>query len=149
MWHRDWRDNVRGLRLAEWDRVMLDMTLFNQINCALYDDPCTWVVPGSHLRRDTPAEAQRFPTRPVPGPDLTGLSPAEAERALGLVDFTLYPHLDNPDMEDTTLANIGKWASGIPAPTYAIDDATAIKVVDGVPEVVSEGNWQLFDPQSR
>jgi dipeptidase E len=74
---------------------------------------------------------------------------AEAERALGLVDFTLYPHLDNPDMEDTTLANIGKWASGIPAPTYAIDDATAIKVVDGVPEVVSEGNWQLFDPQSR
>lgn len=74
---------------------------------------------------------------------------AGAERALGLVDFTLYPHLDNPDMEDTTLANIGKWASGIPAPTYAIDDATAIKVVDGVPEVVSEGNWQLFDPQSR
>ena len=74
---------------------------------------------------------------------------AEAERALGLVDFTLYPHLDNPDMEDTTLANIGKWASGIPAPTYAIDDATAIKVVDGVPEVVSEGNWHLFDPQSR
>jgi dipeptidase E len=70
-----------------------------------------------------------------------------AERALGLVDFTLYPHLGHPEMPDTTLENIGKWASGIPVPTYAIDDATAIKVVDGVPEVVSEGNWHRFDPQ--
>jgi dipeptidase E len=68
-----------------------------------------------------------------------------AERALGLVDFTLYPHLDHPDMPDTTLANIGKWASGIPVPTYAIDDQTAIKVVDGTAEVISEGNWRLFN----
>lgn len=69
-----------------------------------------------------------------------------AERALGLVDFTLYPHLNHPDMEDATLANIGKWASGIPVPTYAIDDETAITVVDGVVEVVSEGDWKLFTP---
>lgn len=68
-----------------------------------------------------------------------------AEKSLGLVDFTLYPHLNHPDMEDTTLANIEKWASGIPAPTYAIDDDTAIKVVDGVVEVVSEGQWKLFN----
>lgn len=69
-----------------------------------------------------------------------------AERALGLVDFTLYPHLDDPDMEDTTLVNIEKWASGIPVPTYAIDDETAIMVVDGTVEVISEGNWKLFNP---
>lgn len=68
-----------------------------------------------------------------------------AERALGLVDFTLYPHLDREDMPDTSLANIGKWASGIPVPTYAIDDETAIKVVDRTVEVVSEGNWRLFN----
>lgn len=68
-----------------------------------------------------------------------------AERALGLVDFTLYPHLDNPEMPDTTLANIEKWASGIPAPTYAIDDNTAIKVAGGTTEIVSEGNWRLFN----
>jgi dipeptidase E len=30
----------------------------------------------------------------------------ESERALGLVDFTLYPHLDRHDMPDTSLANI-------------------------------------------
>ena len=69
-----------------------------------------------------------------------------AERALGLVDFTLYPHLDCEGMPDATLANIEKWASGIPVPTYAIDDETAIKVVDGTREIVSEGNWQLFNP---
>lgn len=65
---------------------------------------------------------------------------------LGLVDFTLYPHLDHPDMPDTSLANIGQWAAGIPVPTYAIDDDTAIKVVDGSVEVISEGQWKLFDP---
>jgi dipeptidase E len=69
-----------------------------------------------------------------------------AERAIGLVDFTLYPHLDHPEMPDTTLVNIGKWAAGIPVPTYAIDDQTAIKVVDGKPEVVSEGKWKRFAP---
>ena len=68
------------------------------------------------------------------------------ERALGLVDFTVYPHLDDPDMADTSLANIEKWASGIPVPTYAIDDETAIKVVDGAVEVVSEGHWKLLNP---
>lgn len=69
----------------------------------------------------------------------------EAERALGFVDFTLYPHLDHPDMQDASLANIEKWASGIPVPTYAIDDETAIAVVDGTVEVISEGNWKLFN----
>jgi dipeptidase E len=32
----------------------------------------------------------------------------EADRALGLVDFTLYPHFDREDMPDTSLANIEK-----------------------------------------
>ena len=48
------------------------------------------------------------------------------------------------DMPDTSLANIEKWAAGIRVPAYAIDDQTAIKVVDGTLEVVSEGHWKLF-----
>jgi dipeptidase E len=72
-----------------------------------------------------------------------------AERPLGLVDFTLYPHLNHPEMADTAEATIEKWASGIPVPTYAIDDDTAIKVVDGTVEVISEGNWKLFNPQPQ
>lgn len=74
---------------------------------------------------------------------------AGADRALGLVDFTLYPHLDDEDMPDTAMANIEKWASGIPVPTYAIDDETAIKVTDHAVEVISEGNWKLFKPMTE
>ncbi|MDG9673620.1 Type 1 glutamine amidotransferase-like domain-containing protein [Micromonospora sp. DH14] len=70
----------------------------------------------------------------------------DADRALGLVDFTLYPHLNHPEMEDTTLSDIQKWASGIPVPTYAIDDNTAIAVVDGKVDVISEGDWKLVNP---
>jgi dipeptidase E len=69
-----------------------------------------------------------------------------AERALGLVDFTLYPHLGREGMADADLANIETWASGIPVPTYAIDDETAIRVVDGNVDVVSEGTWKLLAP---
>lgn len=67
----------------------------------------------------------------------------EVDTTLGLVDFALYPHLEREGMADASLASIERWAAGIPAPTYAIDDETAIAVVDGVVEVVSEGNWKL------
>ena len=69
-----------------------------------------------------------------------------SDRALGLVDFSLYPHLEREDMPDTSLANIEKWAAGLSVPAYAIDDQTAIKVVDGTVEVVSEGHWKRFIP---
>jgi dipeptidase E len=69
-----------------------------------------------------------------------------SDRALGLVDFSLFPHLEREDMPDTSLANIEQWAAGLSVPAYAIDDQTAIKVVDGAVEVVSEGHWKLLDP---
>jgi dipeptidase E len=71
-----------------------------------------------------------------------------SERALGLVDFALCAHLDNPDpiFEDNSMANIERWAAGVPVSTYAIDDETAIKVSGGRVEVVSEGHWRLFTP---
>ena len=67
-------------------------------------------------------------------------------KALGLVDFSVFPHLEREDMPDTCLANIERWAAGLSVPAYAIDDQTAIKVVDGTVEVVSEGHWKLFTP---
>lgn len=67
-----------------------------------------------------------------------------SDRALGLVDFSLFPHLEREDMPHTTLANIETWAAGIPVPAYAIDDQTAIKVVDDTLDVVSEGHWKLL-----
>jgi dipeptidase E len=58
----------------------------------------------------------------------------------------MFPHLDHENMPDNSLANAEKWATGVPVPGYAIDDQTAIKVVDGTVEVVSEGHWKRFVP---
>jgi dipeptidase E len=69
----------------------------------------------------------------------------EGDRALGLVDFTMRVHVDREGFN--SMADVESWASGIPVPTYALDDETAIRVVDGSPEVVSEGNWKRFEPR--
>ena len=82
------------------------------------------------------------------GEDFVGWkSPTGGDRTLGMVDFSIFPHLDNPDLPDNTLANAEKWAASMPVPSYAIDDQTAIHVVDGVVEVVSEGHWKRFTPE--
>jgi dipeptidase E len=72
--------------------------------------------------------------------------PAGGDRALGLVDFAIFPHVDHENMPDNSMANAETWAAGIPGPAYAIDDQTAIKVIDGAVEIVSEGHWRLFAP---
>jgi dipeptidase E len=72
----------------------------------------------------------------------------DAGAGIGLVDFALRVHLDSDGFDDSTLAEVEKWAAGIPAPTYAIDDDTAIKVTDETVEVVSEGNWKLLTPNA-
>ena len=72
--------------------------------------------------------------------------PAGGDRTLGLVDFSIFPHLDHEDLPDNCMANAEKWAAGMPQPAYLIDDQTAIKVTDAAVEVVSEGQWKLFTP---
>jgi dipeptidase E len=72
--------------------------------------------------------------------------PAGSDRTLGLVDFSIFPHLDHEQMPSNCMANAEKWAAGMPQPAYLIDDQTAIKVTDGAVEVVSEGHWKLFTP---
>jgi dipeptidase E len=71
--------------------------------------------------------------------------PTDGDNALGLVDFSIFPHLDNPSCPQNTMADAEQWAARVPVPGYAVDDETAITVVDGVVEVVSEGHWKLFE----
>jgi len=83
------------------------------------------------------------------GEDFVGWRPpAGADTALGLVEFSIFPHLDHEDLPENTTADAERWAAGLPGPAYAIDDQTAIKVTDGAVEVVSEGHWRLFTPGS-
>jgi dipeptidase E len=67
---------------------------------------------------------------------------AADDRTLGVVDFSIFPHLDA--FPTNTLADAERWAAEIGGPAYAIDDQTAIKVTDGTVEVVSEGRWKQF-----
>lgn len=69
---------------------------------------------------------------------------APDDRTLGIVDFSIFPHLNA--FSSNTPAHAERWATGIDGPAYAIDEQTAIVVVDGSVEVVSEGEWTKFDP---
>jgi dipeptidase E len=76
------------------------------------------------------------------GADFVSWPAAPHDRTLGVVDFSIFPHLDA--FPDNTMADAQRWAAGIGGPAYAIDEQTAIKVVDGTVEVVSEGQWTKF-----
>ncbi|SDE06801.1 Type 1 glutamine amidotransferase-like domain-containing protein [Nocardioides lianchengensis] len=67
--------------------------------------------------------------------------PYDDDRTLGLVDFSICPHLAPDGQPGNTLAEAEQWAAGIAGPAYAMDDQSAIAVVDGHVEVVSEGQW--------
>ena len=67
---------------------------------------------------------------------------AQDDRTLGVVDFSIFPHLDV--FPENTMAEAERWAAEIGNPAYAIDDQTAIKVVDSRVDVISEGRWRRF-----
>jgi dipeptidase E len=70
--------------------------------------------------------------------------PSGTDEALGVVDFAIFPHLDHPSLPENSMADAEAWAAKLAIPAYAIDDQTALQVVDGEVTVVSEGNWRLF-----
>jgi dipeptidase E len=88
---------------------------------------------GSLVMSPSVADAFASWTQPVGG------------EGLGFFDFEIFPHLDNPDLPQNTMADAERWASALTRPGYAIDDQTAIKVVDGAVDVISEGHWRLFE----
>ncbi len=101
-------------------------------------DRIVWVGLSAGSMAMTPRVGDAFvETRPpITGDDV----------ALGFVDFSIFPHLDYPGMTENTMAHAERWAADIGGPAYAIDDETAIRVVDGAVEVVSEGHWKYFGP---
>ncbi|HEU4675493.1 MAG TPA: Type 1 glutamine amidotransferase-like domain-containing protein [Motilibacteraceae bacterium] len=70
--------------------------------------------------------------------------PTGDESTLGLVDFAICPHLAPDGEPGNSMAEAEQWADSIPGPKYAMDDQTAIRVVDGAVDVVSEGQWRFF-----
>jgi len=70
--------------------------------------------------------------------------PAGDDRTLGIVDFSICPHLAQEGMPGNSMAQAEQWAASLSGPAYAMDDETAITVAGGTVEVVSEGHWKHF-----
>jgi dipeptidase E len=68
--------------------------------------------------------------------------PSGGDRTLGVVDFSIFPHLGM--LPHNTMDGAERWAAEIAGPAYAIDDQTALRVIDGTVDVVSEGQWRHF-----
>lgn len=77
------------------------------------------------------------------GTEFVSWTSAPDDQTLGLVDFSIFPHLDA--FPQNTMQDAERWAAEIGGPAYAIDEQTAIKVVDGRSEVISEGRWSRFE----
>jgi dipeptidase E len=74
--------------------------------------------------------------------------PTGDETTLGVVDFSICPHLAADGMPGNSMVEAQRWAGGISNPAYAIDDQTAISVVAGVVDFVSEGHWEKLQTLS-
>ena len=70
--------------------------------------------------------------------------PTGGDTTLGIVDFSIFPHLGHELMPENTMAAAERWAADLAIPAYAIDDETAIRVSDGTVDVISEGQWKLL-----
>lgn len=105
------------------------------------------LLPSLHETVWVGLSAGSMATTPRIGEDFVGWKPpAGGDEALGLVDFSIFPHVDHEALPTNTMAAAERWAAGLSGPAYAIDDDTAITVVDGTVDVVSEGHWKRFTP---
>ncbi|QKJ20950.1 Type 1 glutamine amidotransferase-like domain-containing protein [Microbacterium hominis] len=122
-------DGGEAIYLAHWMRE----SGFAQLLPSLSDTVWVGVSAGSMVM--TPRIGREF----------VDWHPDGTDETLGVVDFSIFPHLDYPGWASNTLERAREWATRIDGPAYAIDDQTAIAVVDGRVEVVSEGNWELLN----
>jgi dipeptidase E len=103
------------------------------------------LVPSLHRTVWAGFSAGSMVLTPRIGADFMGWTPPSGDdTTLGVVDFSIFPHVDHEDLPENTMDAAEEWAASLGNPAYAIDDETAIKVTDGNVEIVSEGHWKLF-----
>src|SRR6476646_5699997 len=86
-------------------------------------DETVWVGLSAGSMVMTPEVGQDFIQWRPPTGDLS---------TLGLVDFSIFPHVAPEGMPGNTMAEAESWIQGIAGPAYVTDGQTAIAVVDGV-----------------
>ncbi len=68
-----------------------------------------------------------------------------ANEGLGLVDLYIRPHLNSPDFPHATKDYLDSVAEEVAGKIYALDDWSAITVVDGKVEVISDGEYLVLN----
>lgn len=82
---------------------------------------------------------------PKIGEDFVGWRPPSGtDDTLSIVDFAIFPHLNHPELTENTMAAAEQWAAAMSIPCYALCDESAISVIAGQIEVISEGEWRHF-----
>lgn len=83
----------------------------------------------------------------TPSIEVAALEPGDENSAgltdltgLGYVDFEIEPHCDQNRFDA-----VKAYAKGRPNKVYALDDLSAIKIVDDQDEVISGGTWKLYN----
>ena len=79
-------------------------------------------------------------------PEVLGPEGQRSAKTLKLVDIELRPHYQAANYSFITDELLQKAADFSGHKLYALDDDSALTVVDGTIEVVSEGTWRLFEP---
>lgn len=80
--------------------------------------------------------------------EYNNLGPAgeSSAKTLKLVDFVFKPHFNSAEHPEVRNEEyIRSVAHRVNKPIYAIDDQSALKIIDGVVEVVSGGEWLLLN----
>ena len=70
---------------------------------------------------------------------------AVTEKALGFVDFYTRPHFNSPDFPQANKDYLEDMAKDFPDTIYALDDDSALKVVDGEVEIVTQGEYLILN----
>lgn len=73
------------------------------------------------------------------------LDRSEDMAGLNYVDFYCLPHLNSQYFPKLREANIREAIKGITEKVYALDDQSALKVVDKKVEIISEGKYLVFN----
>jgi len=126
-------DGGEAVYLAHWMRESGLLSLLEDL------PEMVWVGVSAGSMVMTPRIGRHFVEREPDGSDET----------LGIVDFSIFPHLNYPGWTGNTTEMAHRWAETIGGPAYAIDDQTAIRVVDGEVDVISEGEWELLNERAK
>ncbi len=105
------------------------------------------MIAGSSLKIASQALKHAGPLKDDDYDELGPIGQSSA-KTLELVDFLFRPHLNSPNFPHVQEDSLREKAKDLDQSIYALDDQSALKIIDGKAEVVTEGNYLLLEPRA-